>query len=134
MLRYNWNALKQYDIDKIKEYFTYVHLLKGEEYNFLLENEWAKRMHDAVPKDSYIMNLEGFLENKLKGTKVEQLVYLDLLSSRSTFTYHNTKGKTNFLPAWKAEKMYDIEKLKANRLLKLDENNIYFVYEQEIIE
>ena len=131
---YNWNTLKEYNLDKIKEYFTYIYVLKGEGYKFLLENSWAREIHTAELKDSYILNLEGFLDNKLKGTKVEQLVYLDLLSLRSTFTYYNTKGKSTFLPVWKAEKMYDIEKLKANRLLKLDENNIYFVYEQEIIE
>ena len=62
---------------------------------------------------------------------MEQLVYLDLASMRNVFTYYNTRGKGIYLPAWKVEKMYDIEKLKANRLLHIEENNIHFVYEQE---
>jgi len=133
MLKYNWDILKKYDIDKIKEYFTYVHLLKGEQYAYLLDNKWAIEINNAIIKDSYILNLEGFLGNSLKATKVEQYVYLDLLSRRNTFTYYNTQGSVTYLTAWKAEKMYDIDKLKANRLLNFDENNIYFVYEQEII-
>ena len=98
----------------------------------MLENGWAHNIYTAQDQDSFILNLEGFIENGFKATKMEQFVYLDLLSKRSTFTYYNTKGKVKHLAVWKAEKMYDIEKLKANRLLNIEENNIYFVYEQEI--
>jgi hypothetical protein len=119
------------DIDKIKNYFINVHILKGTKETFLLDNKWAKDIYNSNIKDSYIMNVEGFIDNNLKATKVEQFVYLDLLSKRNVFTFYNTRGKVTYLTAWKAETMYDLEKLKANRLLNIDENNIYFVYEQE---
>ena len=122
------------DIDKIKDYFINMHVLKGMQTEFLLANEWAKKIYNAPLKDSYIMNLDGFIDNNLRATKVEQFVYLDLLSRRNTFTYFNTRGKVTYLTVWKAEKQYDIDKLKANRLLNIEDNDIYFVYEQEIEE
>lgn len=137
ILRYNWQDLKnrtQGDIDKIREYFINMHILKGEANEFLLHNAWARDIYNSNMKDSFILNIDGFINNNLRATKMEQYVYLDLLSKRSIFTYYNTKGKATYIAVWKAEKMYDIEKLKANRLLNIEENNIYFVYEQEIVE
>ena len=122
------------DIDKIKEYFINMHVLKGMQTEFLLANDWARKIYNTPLKDSYIMNLDGFIENNLKATKVEQFVYLDLLSRRNTFTYFNTHGKVTYLTVWKAEQQYNIDKLKANRLLSIEDNDIYFVYEQEIEE
>ena len=137
ILKYSWQELKDHtggDVDKIRDYFIHMHILKGEANEYLLDHAWARDVYNAEQKDSFILNVDGFVKNSLRATKMEQFVYLDLLSRRSTFTYYNTKGKTTYLTAWKAEKMYDIEKLKANRLLNIEENNIYFVYEQEIVE
>jgi hypothetical protein len=50
---------------------------------------------------------------------------------RDVFTYHNTKGRVIFLENWKVEKHYNINALKTNRLLTVDNNNIYLVYEGE---
>lgn len=137
MLKYNWKTMKEStkcDVDKIKEYFTNVYLLKGTAEEYLLNNAWAREIYNAKPKDSFILNIEGFVKNYYKATKLEQFIYLDLLSKRNVFSYYNTKGKVDYLAVWKVEKLYDIQKLKANRLLNIEENNIYFVYEQENTE
>lgn len=135
ILRYDWIELRKQSKDNIHTilaYFMNMHLLKGEEFSFLLHNEWAKKVYNSKEKNSYILNLEDFIKNELKATRDEQFVYLDLLSIRDVFTYFNTKGKAIYIPIWKIEKKYDVNKLKANRLLDIDDNNIHFVYEEEL--
>jgi hypothetical protein len=134
MIKFNWNIIKKYtkdDINKILDYFANVYVLQGTMYNFLTKNVWASNIfRNESPKDSYILNLNDLIRNDLQATKEEQYVYLDLVSRRDIFTYFNTKGKVNFLPYWKVEDTYtDIDRLKLNRLLIINENNIYFIYE-----
>jgi hypothetical protein len=136
MLKFNWSSIKKYtnnDINKITQYLNTmliddkVHL-----YSFLLENKWATQIYNSgESKSSYILNLEGFLRNRLRGSKEELFVYLELLSQRNSFDYYNTKGRVSYLPIWKVSELYDINKLKANRLLEIDEHNIHFIYEIE---
>ena len=136
MLKFNWVNIKKYtknDIAKIIQYFTNVYLIKDNAYTFILDNKWASLIyHNGEEKSSYMINLEGFLRNRLRGSKEELFVYLELLSRRNSFTYYNTNGKVLHLPIWKACDTFDIDKLKANRLLEIDENNIHFIYEEEI--
>jgi hypothetical protein len=133
MITYNWEAIKKYsknDISKILEYFTNVYVLKGTMYEYLLKNKWAAAAN--IPGNNYILNIDDLILNDLNATKEEQYVYLDLASRRDLFTYHNTKGKVIFLYTWKIEKYYNIQQLKTNRLLNIDDNNIYLVYEGDI--
>lgn len=138
MLKFNWKNIKKYtkhDMQKINDYFTNVYLIKDNAYVFIMDNEYASLIyHNGEERSSYMMNLEGFLRNRLRATKEELFVYLDLLSRRNSFTYYNTKGKVLHIPIWKACDTYDIDKLKANRLLKIDEHNIHFIYEEEITQ
>jgi hypothetical protein len=133
MIRYNWEDIKKYtknDIDKILEYFSNVYVLQGTMYDFLNKHTWAKKIYNSKQsKNSYLLNVNDFIYNSFKGTKDEQFVYLDLASKRDIFAYYNTKGKVNFLPTWKIENDYSIQALKANRLLMIDSNNIYLIYE-----
>ena len=130
MITYNWEAIKKNskgDVSKILEFFTNVYVLKGTMYDYLLANKWASVAHQ--PGHNYILNIDDLILNDLNATKEEQYVYLDLASKRDLFTYHNTKGRVIFLYTWKVEKDYNIQQLKTNRLLNIDDNNIYLIYE-----
>ena len=135
MIKFNWEELKKHsknDISKILEYFTNVYVLKGTMYEYLLTHNWAAKVYNSEqPKNNYILNIDDLILNDLNATKDEQYVYLDLASKRDLFTYYNTKGRVVFLVTWKVEKYYNIQTLKTNRLLNIDENNIYLVYEGE---
>lgn len=135
MIRYNWEDIKKYtkgDISKILDYFSNVYVLQGTMYDFLVEHKWAAAIHNSAEhKSSYLLNIKGLILNELKGTPEEQYVYLDLASKRDVFTFMNTKGRVTFLPAWKVERYYNINTLKTNKLLMIDSDNIYLVYEGE---
>jgi hypothetical protein len=136
MIRYNWEVIvkkTKNNPEKIINYFNNVFVAQGEMYEFLINNEWARDIqNESEEKQSYLLNIEGLIKNDLNGTKDEQIVYLDLASKRDMFTYYNTRGKVVFLPYWKVSDQYtDIDRLKLNRLLMIDENNIYFNYEGE---
>jgi len=135
MIKYNWEELKKYsnnNIDKILEYLTNVYYLKGTMYNYLLSNSWATAVYNSKePKNNYLLNVDDFIANAFNGTKDEQYVYLDLASKRDLFTYFNTKGRVIFIPIWKVEDTYNMNMLKSNRLLSIDSNNIYLIYEGE---
>lgn len=138
MLRYDWTALKKYsnnDLSKILDYMKVIDAPKEVVYSFKLENEWVRKMIlNGVSRNNYLLNFEGLLRNRLRGSKEELFVYLDLCSYRNSFNYFNTNGRVKDLPIWKISNTYDIDKLKANRLLEIDENNIHFIYEEEEIE
>ena len=101
-------------------------------YDYLLANQWANAAYNCKePKTNYILNIDDFIANPFNATKEEQFVYLDLASKRDLFTYHNTKGRVTFLYSWKVEKYYNLNTLKTNRLLNIDDKNIYLIYEGE---
>jgi hypothetical protein len=135
MIKYNWEELKKYsktDVKKILEYFTNVYVLKGTMYEYLLNHKWAAAAYNSKePKNSYILNIDALILDEEGATDDEKFVYLELASMRDVFTYHNTKGRVIFLENWKVEKHYNINALKTNRLLTVDNNNIYLVYEGE---
>lgn len=137
MIKYNWDIIKKYtknDPKKILDYFSNVYVQQGTMYDFLVLNRWAKSIQqDTTTKNSYILNIQELINNDLNATIDEQFVYLDLASKRDIFTYYNTKGRAIFLPYWKVSDIYtDIDRLKLNRLLMINENNIEFIYEGEI--
>lgn len=133
MVRYNWELIKKYtnnDIEKILKYFSNIYILKGEEKIFTLKYKWAAKIYnESKDTNSFLINIEDLVENAVRATSIEQFIYLDLASKRDIFTYLNTRHKVSFLPYWKVEGLYDIEKLKTNRLLIIEDNNINFVYE-----
>jgi len=135
MIKFNWDNIKKYtknDIPKILEYFSNVYVLQGTMYNYLTEHKWAAKIYnDKSPKNDYILNINDLLANEENATQEEQYVYIDLASKRDIFTYYNTRGNVIFLPTWKVEKYYNINALKTNRLLTIDSDNIYLVYEGE---
>jgi hypothetical protein len=135
MIKYNWEVIKKNtgnDISKILEYFSNVYVLKGTMYNYLISHKWAAAIYKSEePESNYILNIDDLILNVENATKEEQYVYLDLASKRDIFTYYNTKGRVIFLYGWKIEKYYNINELKTNRLLNVDANNIYLIYEGE---
>ena len=133
MIKYNWSSIRWHTKNDIKKILKYFYNVYNKDYTdiqeYLLENKYAlKILKESVHKDNYIINLNGFLDNSMNATADEMYVYLDLVSKRDYFTYLNTKKVVDYLPIWKVTD-YDINKLKTNRLLNIDENNIYFVYE-----
>ncbi len=136
MIKYNWEVIKKYtknDPERILDYFANVYVLKGTMYNYLNSKTWARNIYNNnEERSSYLLNVDDLIKNVLNGTKDEQYVYLDLASQRDLFTLYNTKGKVNFIPYWKVQHKYtDLDRLRLNRLLEIDENNIHFVYEGE---
>lgn len=135
MIRFNWDNIKKYtkgDISKILEYFSNVYVLQGTMYNYLTEHKWAAKIYnDKAPKNNYILDINALIANEENATQEEQYVYIELASIRDVFTYYNTKGNVIFLHTWQVEKYYNINALKTNRLLTIDKDNIYLVYEGE---
>ena len=136
MIRYNWSAIKKYtelDLKKIILYFDTIYFKKTDIAIFLANNPYAKKIvnesKDRKDNMSFMENYTDFRNNSMMGTEQEMLVYLDLISKRDMFTYLNTKKKVNYIPIWNIIDEYDIEKLKTNRLLFINERNIYFIYE-----
>ena len=136
--RYNWTEVKlqcKSDIRKIKKFLKMVNYsTKDELQQYLLSNKYALRILTKKNscKQSFMINVEGFLENYMNATDDEMFIYLDLVSKRDYFTYLNTKKKVDYLPIWKVENIYEIKKLKTNRLLYISDTNIYFVYEGDL--
>jgi hypothetical protein len=136
MIRYNWELIKKHsknDAKKIIDYFANIYVLEGTMYSFLTNNQWATKIYnDKTDKNSYILNIKDLIRNTLNATLDEQYIYLDLASRRDLFTYYNTRGTVNFIPYWKiSDKYTDIDRLRLNRLLEIDDRNIYFIYEGE---
>lgn len=135
MITFNWEDIKKYtkgDISKILEYFTNVYVLQGTMYDYLNTHNWAAQIYNSKnAQNSYLLNIKDLILNDSNATPEEQYVYLDLASRRDTFAYYNTKGKVIFLPTWKVEKYYNLQALKTNRLLDINDKNIYLIYEGE---
>lgn len=133
MIRYNWELIKKHtnnDISRILKYFNNIYVLKDAQYNFLINNKWAVNIHNSKePKPCFLLNVDALMINAENALPNEQYVYLDLASRRDFFTYMNSKGRVTYLPTWKIEGVYDINKLKTNRLLMIENNNIYFIHE-----
>ena len=79
------------------------------------------------PNDSYIMDIYKLITNPLNATDDEIYIYLELASMRNFYNLkymNDNKLKTKFVDD------YDIEKLKMNTLLKIENNEIIFKYEE----
>ena len=131
VIKFNWELLKKYtnnDVHKMIEFLESVYVKKTENYLYL--NPWAAQLIVDSKNNSqnYIQNITALRLASKGATDSELFVYLDLCAKRSYFNFINTKGKANYLPEWKINN-YDIDKLKMNRLLNFDENNIYLLYE-----
>ena len=74
-------------------------------------------------KDSYIQDLRGLLEDRT-ATNNDKCVYLFLASKRNILD-QQIDG-IECLPIWLAS--LDVNKLKHNALIELDNDNIYFKY------
>ena len=133
MIKFNWEVIKKYtnkDPEKVLKYFENVFVLKGGMFDFLTENRWAMSIYvDKSDKNNYLLDIDQLIINETNATEMERYVYLDLASKRDYFTYMNTKGTVTFLPLWK--NTYEVDKLKLNRLLNIESNNIFFIYEGE---
>ena len=134
MIKFNWEDIKKYtnnNPEKIIEYFGNVYVYKGTMFDFISNNEWAAKIYKQnSEKESFIININDLIKNETKATVQEQYVYLDLASKRNIFTYQNTKGNVNFIPYWKVSDVYtDLDRLRLNRLLIINDKNIHFIYE-----
>ena len=132
VIRYNWEILKKYtnnDVHLILKFFDNVYIRKTE--NFLYLNPWAAKVvaKSANNSPNFIQNFPELLKASRGATDSEIFVYLDLTSRRSYFTFVNTKQATNYLPIWKVTGIYDVNALRMNRLLTIDDNNIILLYE-----
>ena len=125
MIRYNWEAIKKYTKCKpelVLDYFKNVYVLKGEMYSYMQANKFAKDIVNAKEiKSSYILHIEGLIQNNERATETEQYVYIDLASRRDAFSLFNSKGRIRYLHEWEIADDFDIEKLKINKLLMISD-------------
>jgi len=126
MIKYNWEKVKKignYDIIKVLQYFC----LNQHIYvpNYLPRNFEQKiykvAKHPLPIGYSYIIDIESLLLNREDASISEIYEYIDLASARSLFDYTVRNIKT--LPVVFADNEI------TNRLLTIDNNQIYFKYE-----
>lgn len=77
--------------------------------------------------DHYILNELAFIRNKYNATADEQCIYLHIASKRN-YLVHKLTGKKHI--EYVLVKEYELDKLRLNRLLLIEENNINLIYEQ----
>lgn len=134
MIRYNWEAIQKYTKNKpelVLDFFKNVYVLKGEMYSYMQSNKFARDIvNDKEVKSSYILHIDGLIENNERATLTEQYIYIDLASRRDAFSLFNSKGRIRYLHEWEVANDYDIEKLKINKLLMISDKKIYFIYEE----
>ena len=121
MLMYNWKALRlrtKNDPTKVVEFFRHSTYPKHD------MPEYVRRTLLSKPsKDSFLLNNKDFCSNKLNGTLLEQYWYI-YLSSKRNYADYATKGDL-----WLHRALCDIN-VANNRLLTIDNNKIYFKYEE----
>jgi len=79
-------------------------------------------------RDSFILNIDKVVSNKLNATDAELYIYLALASQRNYYDYRYNKNK--HLKAYYIVE-YSIDKLYMNRILNIKNNEIIFKYEEE---
>jgi hypothetical protein len=132
VIRYNWNIIKKYTNNNPRlslDFLSNVYVRKTENYMYL--NPWAAKIvvESKDKRYNFIKEIPGLIEASRYCTDSELFIYLDLCSLRNYFTFINTKGKVNYLPIWKVADRYNVDELSMNRLLTLDDKNIYLIYE-----
>jgi len=119
MIKYNANFLKAYNARSSVRAFKW---LTGDALQKvkLRQKEWYATLLQS-PKDSFLL---GKLP---KGTDAEVHMYLTLSSLRNYFDYIESKKTT--LPLILALDKYSKLQILTNRLLKVIDEEIYFIYE-----
>ena len=134
MIKYNWEDIKKYTKQKpelVLNYFKNIYVLKGEMYNYMQANNFARDIvRSKSIKSSYLLNIDDLIINEERATITEQYIYIDLASRRDAFSLFNSKGRKRYLHEWEIANDYDIEKLKINKLLIINDKKIYFIYEE----
>lgn len=131
MIKFSWKKINDkldWDERKVITYFFLKRNLKVPTYLYnryppAVILAYAKRKY---PKgDCYILNIDDVLQH----TNITDVyLYLELASKRNVFDYH--MRKITHLPILLVEE-YQIERAKFCPLLKIENDNIYFKYEQE---
>jgi len=78
------------------------------------------------PRECFMLGTKAFLENKVRATEMQMLVYMTLISRRDYLQYK--LYKTTTLPTYFAYD-FNLDKLQRNRLINITNGNIYFKYE-----
>ena len=131
--KYNWANIKtytNYDCEKIIKYMEFLHTKE-------LHNKKDCWYFSSINKargdnNSFILNLEGWYKSRNKYTVSERCIYLDLASNRNYADYE-FKNEIS-VPIKNVQHLYDITKLKSNRLLIVNGRDIDLIFEKEIIE
>lgn len=87
----------------------------------------AKSKKDKI---NYLLNLKGLYENRKKYNTEERCIYIDVASYRNFADYEFNGIKT--VPIKNVQHLYDIDKLKLNRLLIVTGRDIKLQFEEEI--
>lgn len=82
-------------------------------------------------KNNYILDLKSWYNARNKYTLEERCIYLDLASHRNYADYE-FKNEIS-VPIRNVQHLYDIEKLKSNRLITVNRRDIDLLFEKEKI-
>lgn len=133
MIIYNWKTInKQCNWDKklVLTYFFAKSFIPAPEH---LSKKIPRNLFHIVerpfPKgSSYLINLDALLLNSQLYSLEEIYLYLDLASRRNVFDY-KMRGEKTLSTAFLTE--IELEQIKRCSLIKLKNDTIYFIYEQE---
>lgn len=111
----------------------YVEFLYTKEfYNKHSFDYFTKIVKSKNEKINYLINLEGFYKDRKKYTIEERCIYIDIASYRN-FADYLFKREIS-VPIINVQHLYDIDKLKSNRLLTVNGRNIELKFEEEIFK
>lgn len=132
MIRYNWQKIRRlcdYDNNKILQYFF---LKRGFDIPLhlgIITRTLRTKAKLPIPKgNSFLINLDGFLEGAEFNLTTDMINYLNLASMRSLFDY-KIRGIT-YLPLAFVE-TGELDIAKNNPMLNIIDDNIFFYYEEQ---
>lgn len=129
--RFNWQDIKIYTNNDCKKIVKYMQFLYSKE----LRNKkdywyFSSIIKSKSDKLNYLLNLEDWYNCKY--TTIERCIYLDLASYRNYADYEFKKEIS--VPIRNVQHLYDINKLKSNRLLIVNGRDIDLLFEKEIFK
>lgn len=93
---------------------------------------FTKIIKSKNEKINYLLNLERLYKARKKYTVEERCIYIDIASYRNFADYLFKKEIS--VPIVNVQHLYDINKLKSNRLLTVNGRNIELNLEEEIFK
>jgi hypothetical protein len=131
MIKFSWKKINNkysWDIYKVVTYFYLKQQIKVPSFinPKIVENLWKERKCPYISGACFLLYPDRVLENAT--TPYDLYTYLEVASKRNIFDYM-IRG-VRHLPIELLEE-YELVWVEVNPLLKIENSNVYFKYEQE---